>query len=118
MTEPRQALRLIAVVGALGPSANAPRTRILKFRYVNWRGVDHEYVVNFGHPDTDCTLELTEMGDPENEGQDTERSVHLLLSGCVISRDDDPRPDMDHVRRRSFIVSRMRNIEPVREENI
>lgn len=116
MSEPRQIVHRHGVVGTFTPTAQENGPRILRFQYKNWRGDEHEYVVDFGHPGTNCTLELDDMGDPENEGIDaTERETHLLLSGHVITRDGDPRPEMDPSRRRSFLVREMRNIKPAEE---
>lgn len=70
----------------------------LKFRYVNHNGEDHEYVIV---PETKLTF--------DRHGEEDE-AWHL--SGRLITRDGDPRPNIGN-RRRSFILTKMRDIEEV-----
>lgn len=61
----------------------------IKFVYVNWRGVSHEYVVE---------VESVTYG----RSGDSEVGPDWYLHGDIITRDDDPREDMGPTRRRSF----------------
>jgi hypothetical protein len=81
----------------------------LKFRYVNWRGDDHEYVIIPSHRGVKSPPGF--HASPTSMSHDTN---HLMLSGDVVTRDGDPRPDMDATgRRRSFVIVNMREIEEV-----
>jgi hypothetical protein len=71
---------------------------LLKFRYTNWRGEDHEYVIE------------PRLGD---RAAITHREGHWCLSGMVVTRDGDPRPDMDPTRRRTFVLVGIRDLEEV-----
>lgn len=71
---------------------------LLKFRYVNWRGDDHEYVIE---PKLDDRAAISY------------RDGHWCLSGMVVTRDGDPRPGMGPTRRRTFEIAKMRDIEEV-----
>lgn len=72
---------------------------LLKFRYVNWRGRRHEYVVE------PIGIELF-----ERQGAGT----HWTLHANVVTRDGDPRPEMGPTRRRSFMMTGIRDLEEVR----
>lgn len=74
----------------------------LKFKYTNWRGDEHIYVILV--TDAETSPDLADPG----------RSPIPFLNGNVITRDDDPRNDMDH-RRRSFRIVKMRELEEVPE---
>jgi len=70
----------------------------LKFRYKNWRGVDHEYVV-----------ELTGAG----VGVDDYNRDRPVVHAEVVTRDGDRRPEIGQNRRRTFVISEMRDMEEV-----
>jgi hypothetical protein len=63
----------------------------LKFRYVNWRGDEHVYII-----------------EPEEKLSVTRGK--LMLSGQVVTRDGDERKDMGN-RRRSFELTGLRDVE-------
>lgn len=70
----------------------------LKFRYVNWRGNDHEYVIE---PEPVLTL------DRHNDEEGPFWQIH----GDVVTRDGDTRTEMMPTRRRSFKLVGMYDIE-------
>jgi hypothetical protein len=70
----------------------------LKFRYTNWRGDDHVYVV-----------EPTGAG----TGIDDYNRDRPVIHAEVVTRDGDPRPEMGDNRRRTFVIAEMRDIEEV-----
>jgi hypothetical protein len=65
----------------------------LKFRYRNWRGVEHEYVIE---------PESVTFGTPDHR---------WYLNGEVVTRDGDPRPEMGPTRRRSFHLAELCDVE-------
>lgn len=75
---------------------------ILNFDYVNWRGEDHNYVVDFaaGH----------------NPGITQGSGDRVTLSGQVLLRDDKVRTELigtvhaTAAPRRSFDIEKMRNV--------
>lgn len=77
-----------------------PPARI-KFKYVNWRGGDHEYII-------DC--ESVEFGPYDNGGKNNGPSL-WVLHGRLVTRDGDPRKDLYTTRRRTFIMNDMRDVE-------
>lgn len=73
----------------------------LRFRYLNWHDVDHEYVI-------DCEgmtlgIELHKHGKAHVRSPDV-----LFLHGQVVTRDSEPRPG-----RRSFVVADLREVAEV-----
>src|SRR3954447_13974728 len=74
----------------------------LKFKYTNWRGDDHEYILE---PEPES---LAAHDYPLEDGN---YEFHWNLSGEVITRDGDPRDEMGDTRRRSFVIASMREIE-------
>lgn len=77
---------------------------LLRFTYTNWRGVDHEYVIE--------PLSI-EFGPYDQGGVNDGREQHWVMHGDVVTRDDDPRPEMGPTRRRTFIITGMRHVEEV-----
>lgn len=71
----------------------------LKFRYVNWRGDDHEYVIE--------KPELHPTHKARGDG------TYWMISGQVVTRDGADRPEMGDSRRRTFELVKMREIEEV-----
>jgi hypothetical protein len=69
---------------------------MLRFEYTNWHGDTHTYVIDprSGH----------KPGLHVHEGE-------WCISGWVVSRDGDPRPEMGDNRRRTFKLAEMRNVE-------
>lgn len=85
-------------------ASEGPPDQTVEFDYVNWKGVLHHYVV---------TVESFEFG-PYDRGGGTPRprdQWQWVMHGEVITRDDDSRPDMGPTRRRTFILSEIKNIE-------
>jgi hypothetical protein len=80
---------------------------VLKFQYKNWKGVEHEYVVDFARGWKPGWA----ISKRDSDSHPCE--PHLVMSGEVIERDGDSRPEMGDNRRRTFIASEMRNIEVV-----
>lgn len=81
-------------------------TTRLKFRYNNWRGDDHEYVID---------VESVEFG-PYDKGGGTPRPREQwawVIHGDVVSRDGDTRPDMGPTRRRTFLITDIEELERV-----
>lgn len=79
---------------------------VLRFRYVNWRGVDHEYVVQ---------VEGSTLGIEFRDGRPPRDPNTLFLHGEVITRDGDRRPEMGPTRRRSFEWDKLRAVSIVGE---
>lgn len=78
----------------------------LRFEYTNWRGDDHVYVIE---PDG-----KVEFYEGQGMGEDhVPIGPGWTLSGYVVSRDDDPRPEMGNNRRRSFLIADMRAVVEV-----
>lgn len=77
----------------------------LQFKYVNWRDHLHEYVIQ---PES---VTWSTVGNPV-EGARGERDA-WMLHGWVITRDGDPRPEMDPSRRRSFELAKLQEVAEV-----
>lgn len=75
----------------------------LQFVYTNHDGDTHTYVIKPTGADT-----LSPVGSDAEELP--------VLHGDVITRDGDPRLDMDPTRRRTFVIADMAAIENVPEE--
>jgi len=75
----------------------------LKFKYTNWRGNDHEYVIS---PERGGLEQYTAT----MTGRD---GAAWMVSGDVVTRDGDVREGMGDNRRRSFELIKMRDIEEV-----
>ena len=75
--------------------------RLLKFRYKNWRGDDHEYVIKI---DKDAPMKYSNGGNGVNSG--------WQISGDCIERDGALR---EGTPRRSFRLLDMRDVEEVYE---
>lgn len=71
------------------------KSHYLKFKYTNWRGDDHEYVI---------APEGVSYGTPDQR---------WYLNGELILRDGDPREDMGPTRRRSFVIEDIRDPEKI-----
>lgn len=79
--------------------------RTIEFDYVNWRGDDHRYVL---------AVESFEFRSYGQAGIDPSAEPQWVLHGHIVSRDGDTRPELaDHPgnRRRTFLMSIMRNVE-------
>lgn len=70
----------------------------LAFKYVNWKGELHEYVIQ---PES---LEFTDAGTVAKVDPRPGMQFRWVLHGQLITRDGDPRPEMS-TRRRSFDLS-------------
>lgn len=76
---------------------------LLKFRYTNWKGEEHEYVIE---PE----------GISYSDYPPGEEPKRWQLHGMVVTRDGDPRPQLSHhpgERRRSFLLVGLRDVEEV-----
>ena len=74
----------------------------LKFRYWNWQGEDHEYVI---------IPESVEVGSYDISGKHGRaRPLNVVLHGAVVTKDSRDRRDRGN-QRRTFIVAKMREIE-------
>lgn len=92
--------------------------RVLEFAYENWRGDEHVYVVDFGAGPSPGPS-LADVTD-QKAGTGVlggERTTALLLSGWVVTRDGNDRPEMGDNRRRSFEISKMRDIKVWRSDD-
>jgi len=88
----------------VGNGSDFPRH--LKFRYVNWRGDDHEYVIE---------VEAVAFGKYDSAGAGpTVHTGNWVIHGAVLTRDGDTRPDLGNNRRRTFLISKIRNPEEVK----
>jgi hypothetical protein len=89
----------------LGPSFRVHQDDLLRFRYVNWKGVDYEYVVD---------PEGFQFGPFEKGGINSlPDAEHVwVMHGHVVTRNGDPREDLQ-TRRRTFILADMRGIGEV-----
>jgi hypothetical protein len=76
---------------------------VIKFRYTNWRGVEHIYVIQ---------PESIEFGPYDNDGRKEGGLKHWVLHGNVVTRDGDPRPEMNP-RRRTFLLVDIFDMEEV-----
>lgn len=72
---------------------------LLTFDYVNWKGEDHNYVIE------ECRY-TPSYPSPVHEG-------HWVIHGDVVTRDGDTRPTMGPTRRRTFEILKMRNIKEI-----
>ena len=68
----------------------------LSFSYVNWREDLHDYVIL-----------------PESGSLQYDRTKGWMISGEIVTRDCDTRPDMGPARRRTFMLTGMRNVRAV-----
>ena len=89
----------LGIVGEFIPNDD----KLLRFRYKNWKGNDHEYVIEpekieFGH--------YSAMGAAMGE-------TNWVLHGMVVTRDGDLRPDMEPSRRRTFLLTQIREPEEI-----
>lgn len=92
------------------PSNGEPAApdRFVKFRYVNWNGDPHEYIIK---------VLSVEFG-PYDDGGGTPRPVSMygwVLHGDVVTRDGDPRPEMGPTRRRTFLIRKIHEMELIDE---
>lgn len=72
--------------------------KLLKFRYVNWKGNEHEYVIK---PEI-LSLQFTRLQSDEEI---------WTISGTVVTRDGDPRTiDMMGNRRRTFNITGLKDV--------
>lgn len=77
------------------------KQRNLKFKYRNWKGDEHVYVIE--PTGAECaTLERAEV-----------RERVPVLHGNVVTRDGDPRPEMGPIRCRTFRLAELREVEEV-----
>lgn len=77
---------------------------MLRFRYKNWKGNDHEYVID---------PEKIEYGRYSAQGAAIDDETNWVLHGFVVTRDGDLRPDMGPTRRRTFLLCQIRDLEEV-----
>lgn len=73
----------------------------LRFKYINWRGDDHEYVIE----PIDGSLVFL----PPND----DRPPAWAISGDLVTRDGNTRPELGDSRRRTFVLRAMRDIEEI-----
>lgn len=88
-----------------------PVPKLLRFRYKNWKGQEYEYVIA---PDRNPGTRLQYLS-PGVPDRDYDALPTWHLSGSIVTRDGDPRVEMGPTRRRSFILTRMQNIEEVED---
>lgn len=74
----------------------------LRFKYTNWRGHEHDYLVE---PQT-LVYQWVEVADSTTVPSEP----HWIVNARMISRDGEPR----RVGTRSFILANMRDIEEVK----
>ena len=86
---------------------------LLRFKYVNWRDEDHEYVIEIPSPSDQVAQPRVQWGLHPRAGEQVTHDAYWMVSGQVVTRDGDPRPDMGPTRRRSFELVRMRDIEEI-----
>jgi hypothetical protein len=86
--------------------------KLLKFDYKNWKGEEHTYVIALDMRDA-FRMQFMKPGVLGREVSAEEMTWHV--SGNVVTRDGDPRTEMGPTRRRSFILTKMRNIEEVED---
>ena len=79
------------------PEIQEPEERRLRFRYWNWHGDDHQYVI---------TPESMQLGSYDIGGTHEGKPLNFVMHGTVETRDMRPHPG-----RRTFIVAKMREIE-------
>lgn len=77
-------------------------TNKIKFKYTNWKGDDHEYVIQ---------VESVEYGHYDGSGINADVR-NWVLHGDVITRDGDSRDDMG-TRRRTFLIEKIRDPEEI-----
>jgi len=79
-------------------SSGQGMNRLLAFDYTNWRGDDHYYIVQ-----------------PQSIGlgKAEEDKGELVLNAFLVTRDGDLRLELGNIRRRSFIVNKIRNLKEV-----
>ncbi len=83
-----------------GPIYRAPRWR---FRYTNWRGTEHEYVI-----DVEGVEAPRDFGTYTGEKATGDRV--WVVHGDVVTRDGDPRKSVV-TRRRTFKLDELRNLD-------
>lgn len=83
-----------------------PPPALLVFDYVNWREERHRYAIQ---------VESISFGRPAG-AEFTPGAARWHLNGWVVTRDDDPRPEMGTNRRRSFLLTEIYNVQE-REES-
>lgn len=69
-----------------------PAPTLLVFDYINWRGEQHQYAMQ---------VESISFGSPD---------ARWYLNGWLVTRDGDPRPEMEGNRRRSFLLTDVSNL--------
>lgn len=74
-----------------------PTDQILTFRYVNWHGHAHDYVIQ---------VESLEWALVDNSDYANIR-WQWIIHGSTITRDGDTRPEMGPTRRRSFLLDKI-----------
>lgn len=79
---------------------------VVRFQYLNWRGIDHEYLI---------VVEGFEIvrKHPHYPDAASEAPPRVVMHGHVVMRDGDPRRNMGHTRRRTFVVTGLRNLEVI-----
>lgn len=76
--------------------ADKHMNRLLAFDYTNWRGDDHYYIV-----------EPESIGVGQHIAEDEGK---VVLNAFIVARDGDIRKEMGKVRRRTFVVEKLRNL--------
>lgn len=80
--------------------------RFLRFRYTNWNGEDHEYIVRPTRADLQTLQNAQEDGPVP------------CLHANILLRDGDPRYEMLGSRRRSFRIASMTELEEIEADTI
>lgn len=75
--------------------------QVVSFDYVNWRGDEHRYQV---------VVESIELGPYDESGMHRAADTNWVMHGSVLTRDQDPRPDMGPTRRRTFLLNNVANL--------
>lgn len=79
--------------------------QLIQFEYENWRGEQHEYVIE---PES-VVLGLYDAGGSHRDSPNREDNLQLVLHGMIVTRDGDTRPHLGS-RRRTFLIRKMRAI--------
>jgi hypothetical protein len=90
-----------------GPKIEAVSLQTVRFRYINWRGNKHVYEVD---------VESFQFGPFEKGGVAEDPTTrNWVMHGHVVTRDGVDRPEMGDNRRRTFVLSDIRDLEIVDE---
>lgn len=91
------------------PGTSKPGVRVthgvdLEFDYKNWHDKEHHYLIR---------VETVEHGPYDEKGAGPGKGPNWVVHGDVLMRDGDPRDDMEPTRRRTFLLSKIKNLVSV-----